>query len=575
MNSTHGNSETVDIRIPYAGEIAMLARPHRFRAKRLSAPRWTLLALVVPLMALLAAIPTAPASAETKVAPDLSAGNISLSTLKLPLADLEGILATLPIEDLGLKSAELEKIVAEVSKKANSENPLLGLLSGELTKVLSGLLKNPRTSANEIVSSTNGLLTGLLGGNQIDLEGILGALSPTQLSTVLNSLTGALGSEGATGITKLLSTLTGGLDAEQLGSLEGMLGSFVGALSSGELTALQAALTALLGGGTLTTGELGSILKTLQGVLSGASLTQLEGLLKNLGALSPAELEAQLKSLLSGLNASQVGTLLAGLFGQLKEPSQLETVVGDLLGDLGSLTPTSTPEELASKLGLSVNGLAEGLGTPTEGLPTTLDAVTGSLGPEGPLLSLLSGLKGLNLSLLGGGEGGKGEEGKGGGSGEGKGSGEGGGGGGGGESGAGGGNGGEVSLVVITPAAQVLAPAPQAASPTPAVTPSKTTTRKKQVLTGVKILSHRVHGDIATLVVKVPSAGKLTVKGGDVKSIARQLDKAQRVTLRLKLSRAGTASLHRHHNRLRVKIKASFKRSSGANSSAKVKVSFA
>jgi hypothetical protein len=84
-----------------------------------------------------------------------------------------------------------------------------------------------------------------------------------------------------------------------------------------------------------------------------------------------------------------------------------------------------------------------------------------------------------------------------------------------------------------------------------------------------------VQGRIATIVVQVPAAGNISLDGSGVRSVRREAAKAERVTLRAVLTRAGVTSLHRRHNRLRVKLKASFKQTSGPSSSATVTVNFA
>lgn len=75
--------------------------------------------------------------------------------------------------------------------------------------------------------------------------------------------------------------------------------------------------------------------------------------------------------------------------------------------------------------------------------------------------------------------------------------------------------------------------------------------------------------------ISVPTAGKLTLTGSGVGTVRRKAGKASRVTVKLLLGKAGTASLHRHHNRLKVELKASFVASSGARSSATSTVTFA
>jgi hypothetical protein len=156
---------------------------------------------------------------------------------------------------------------------------------------------------------------------------------------------------------------------------------------------------------------------------------------------------------------------------------------------------------------------------------------------------------------------GSGEGGKGSGSGEGKGgSGEGKG------SGGSGGQGGAAGSGGSSGSTTVLLTTPGASSPT-AATASKQKTGK------VSILSHKVHGHVATLVLRVPSAGTVSLAGKGMRSASRQAARAERLTLHVSLSRVASASL-RHHRRLAVRLKASFHPTSGSISSATVTVIF-
>jgi hypothetical protein len=84
----------------------------------------------------------------------------------------------------------------------------------------------------------------------------------------------------------------------------------------------------------------------------------------------------------------------------------------------------------------------------------------------------------------------------------------------------------------------------------------------------IEILSRKVKVDAITLVVQVPAAGRLTVSGGGVKSVSKQSEEAERVTLRTVLTKAGAASLRRHGHRLKLKLKASFEEVAGTRASA-------
>ena len=92
--------------------------------------------------------------------------------------------------------------------------------------------------------------------------------------------------------------------------------------------------------------------------------------------------------------------------------------------------------------------------------------------------------------------------------------------------------------------------------------------------TEIKIVSHKVKGNVATIVLQVPGAGSITLGGAHLTKVTRKATKAGRLTLKVKLTRAGLASLHRHRGLLRVKLTVHFKPKSGANSSATASVRF-
>jgi hypothetical protein len=499
--------------------------------------------LAASLIAAMAAIPTA--SASPTASPQTLSG-LSVPALNLPVGDLgglEAILKTLPVTDLNLSSVELEKVVKEL-------NPgILGGLVGQVSSLVTTLLGNPNATLNELLTGTNGLL-GL--GHGTTLDQLLEKLAPTQLSTLLGGLLGTGGAlTGVGGISDLLSGLTGQLHGTDLESLQGVLGALLGSLSGDQLTTLQADLQTLLAG--LSTGELSSILTPLKGVLSGTGLTQLEALLTELGkgSISPTKLQ----ELLSGLSTTQLTTLLGGLFGTIDNPALLQTLVGDLLGNIGPITSTNAGS-LAGELGISLETLSGDLGTTLTG---AVPAVTTLLGKEGPLLSLLSGLGGITLTVLNP-EGGstetvKEKETK-----EAKERSEGGTPGSNGSPGSNGAGASSGTVVVNLPATPIPA-VPLVAAP--------------KAVGKIKILSHRVKGHIATLVLQIPAAGKIVVSGGGVRAANRQAAKSERLTVKIPLSKAGAASLHKRHNRLGVKLKASFKPTSGASSSAGVTVHFA
>jgi hypothetical protein len=206
----------------------------------------------------------------------------------------------------------------------------------------------------------------------------------------------------------------------------------------------------------------------------------------------------------------------------------------------------TTVGELAGHLGTTTQALAGSLGKTVEQLPATAMALTAPL-TNGKALGALNGLGGITLSLLNGSKGGGSEGGPGGPGGSGS------------QGSGGSGTSGATTVIVSTPLAQT---AGQLAA-----------SRSARKVGKLKIINHRVKGRIATIVVQVPAAGKLALRGGGVKTVSRETSRSERITLRAILSRAGVSSLRKHH-RLRVKLTISFRPSSGPSSSATVTVTF-
>lgn len=243
------------------------------------------------------------------------------------------------------------------------------------------------------------------------------------------------------------------------------------------------------------------------------------------------------------LQSAGVEELLGMLLAASKEPQALigtilqslspETLQG-LLGTLPSGGPfsASTVEELAGKLGTTPEALAGELGRTAEQLPSKAMALTGPLA-NGETLAVLNGLGGITLGLvketgetvgLTGGTGGPG-----------------------GAGGSGPGAGGTTS------------PPPGAAA---------STTRR------LRLISHRVKGRTATVVVEVPAAGTLTAGGRNLRSIRRQTAKAERVTLHPALTRRASAALRRHRRNTKAPFKVSFTPVGGAPSSVSVTLGY-
>jgi hypothetical protein len=353
------------------------------------------------------------------------------------------------------------------------------------------------------------------------------------------------------------------LSAVNLSQLVEALGKLQG-LSGLEPAVIEAALTETietLREENATVGELLEPAETapiLEARLKEA-LGPLAGLLATLlGGNPTTKLEEALES-------SDPRTLLGELLGKSPEPEKLiEEILSaldpeeleSLLGGLPTGEPfsTRTVEELASQLGTTANGLAEQLGAEANELPGEAMALTGPL-TNGKTLAVLNGVKGLAVgtieepaeALEGGGGSGSGGSGSGGSGGPGGG-------------GAPGGNGG--STTVIVPGSQP---------------PSATSAAAGAVGGAIKVLSHKVKGKQATIIVQVPSAGTLSLSGKGVRSAHQEAARAERKTLQIVLTRAAGASLkrlHRSHRRLTVPVKVSFKPVTGSSSSAGVSLAF-
>jgi uncharacterized membrane protein YgcG len=381
------------------------------------------------------------------------------------------------------------------------------------------------------------------------LVGLLAALPavPAQASSPSITAISPTGVETLLGQTPL-TTLNVGQLTEVLSKLPGLQGVEAGALKEALSEAIE------------TLSEHGG---NLQELLSGSGANELQAKLEEaLGVLSPV-----LETLLGGnvvtklteaLKGEGISSVLGELLGKASQPQSLiaeilgalnPTTVEGLLGSKLTGEPFSKLNvgELANDLGTTSEGLATDVGQSTSELPATAMALTAPL-TSGKELAVLNGLKGITLGLLGtvgealgGGSGGSGGSGSSGGSGG---------------SGSSGGSGGGTTVVLdeATPAS---------------TTPS---TAAKSPVGKLKLISHKVKGDTATIVVQVPAAGYLKLSGKDTGSVRRETAKPERVTLTAKLTRAGVASLRRHDKRMKVSLKVAFKPTSGASSSATLSV---
>jgi hypothetical protein len=183
---------------------------------------------------------------------------------------------------------------------------------------------------------------------------------------------------------------------------------------------------------------------------------------------------------------------------------------------------------------------------------STTPTASAALGKEGPVLGVVSDLNGMKLGLLNGENGGAGKGGNGGG---------------GGSTGANGGAGGASgNSPGQTETINVNLLGTQSAG--------GAKTKMTKSAAKIKIISHKVKGNVATIVLQVPAAGNVSLGAAHVTRVNRKVTKARRLTLKVKPTRAGAASLQRHNRLLWVALKASFETKSGASSSASTWVRF-
>jgi hypothetical protein len=355
-----------------------------------------------------------------------------------------------------------------------------------------------------------------------------------------------------------LSELPTGRLSETLAGLPGL-----GALPEGSLrTGLTEAIEQLAGKGDtlgqlLDSGELASKLQTkLSELLTLQELTELPSLLQG------KSLSSVLDTALVSVGARQV---LAQMLASAGDPEQLiEQVLGAsdpeslqaLLGSTltGEPFTMSTEEEVAQSAGTTAEGLASDLDTTSSQLPANAMALTAPLS-DGKTLGVLDALDGLDLGVLGTTHE-EASEGAGGGAG---------GAGGSGSNGSPGGSGGSAAGSSTAPDGVTLV-VNEPAAPGPAA-PRQSTVAK------VKILEHKLRGDVVTLLVQVPAAGRLTIAGKDLRSVSKQTDKPERVTLSTVLTKAVLASLRRHRRHLRLTLDAYFAGVDGQSSKASAAVS--
>jgi hypothetical protein len=270
-----------------------------------------------------------------------------------------------------------------------------------------------------------------------------------------------------------------------------------------------------------------------------------------------------------------IANLMNTLFGELGAPS-VEELLGSQLSE--PLAPT-TVADVAEELATSPQAINQALGQTVEELPATTPMLTAPV-TRGKMLAVAPAAKGLAVGLLedaretaaeepaGGGEdaGGEetgGEQGSGtGANGDGSSGGNAGGssaGTAGGARGAGSGSGG-VTIVVNVPSAPRASSTPATAAVNPGA---------------VRISRVRIHGTRATVTLQTPAAGRVQLIGRGLRAHAVKVHRARSLTVQVRLSRAGAASLRRHRGRpLAITLRVVFRPVSGARSTIDAKLKF-
>jgi hypothetical protein len=283
-----------------------------------------------------------------------------------------------------------------------------------------------------------------------------------------------------------------------------------------------------------------------------------------------------------GLNSITLGELLSEVLAEATQPTRLASDVlaaseQEELEELLGTTPNGEPPTLASAgevaaaLGVTTAQLAEKLGKQPAQLPETARTVLAPM-RDGQLLALFAAGEGLAFAMIGEApaeepeeneeapeepeeepsESGSGSPGPETGSNPSNNSG----------AGSGSGSGANASAASTGAAAQ---PPAQPASGAPAPAPAAASAR-------VQIVGHRLLHGVVTIVVKVPAAGRLTLRGKDLRTVTRTARAPERLTIRLRASRAGASSLRTHAHK-RLTLRATFAPASGgARSSASVAV---
>jgi hypothetical protein len=260
---------------------------------------------------------------------------------------------------------------------------------------------------------------------------------------------------------------------------------------------------------------LGEVASLLHGTPQAGAL---QAVLTNLiGGLTPS----QLQQLESQLGASGNPAELADTLAEKLANGELDSELATVLGELGT-TAATTGSQAATTVGMTADKLASQLGLGEEALKAASGTST-PIGSLGGVLDTLAGPAGLTLATVPG------------------------------------------STITTTNGGSTTT---NNTSTTSTTTAGAAGSGKSSTVSGkVRIISHKVKGRALVLVVRVPGAGELTVTGAHAKRELRKSKKAGTMTLKIPLTSAAVADVHRRH-KLKIQLKAAFKPASGATSTA-------
>jgi hypothetical protein len=317
--------------------------------------------------------------------------------------------------------------------------------------------------------------------------------------------------------TGTLDSLLAGLPTD--GTLQDLL-SEIKTATGVEVTAGEA-LGVVLGDAAANPEVLSQLLGEAPSLLHGTpQASALEAVLTNLiSGLAPTQLQQLESQLGTSGNPAELASALAGKLANGELESELSTV----LGELGT-TAATTGSQAAATAGMSDGKLASELGVGEDALKAATGTST-PLGSLGGVLDALASPTGLTLATV-------------------------------------------PSDTTTTNGGSTTTSNTSTTNTSTSASPVAAASGKSSPVSGkVKIISHKLKGHMLVLVVRVPSAGELTVSGAHAKRELRKAKGAGTITLEVPLTSAAVADVRRTH-KLKLRLEAAFRPTSGAVSTA-------